>query len=124
VFIAIDAEYTTQQVLESRTKGRDRERAARKLVTRIISQIHNNCGPIIPYWSEESDDAKRADLDKHNPLVAILSGLYPEPLMNQVRSLPHIEDLNEMAKKALIRSNNVVYRPLTQTALDGIVHLR
>ncbi|KAH6900309.1 hypothetical protein B0T10DRAFT_542596 [Thelonectria olida] len=123
VFLAIDAEYTAQQVMESRAKGRDRERAALNLMKRIISQIHDNCGPAVPCWSQEGEDEQGADLDRHNPLIATLNGCYPQPLVNQVRSLPHIEDLEKKAKKALIRSNHVVYQPLTQTALDGIVHL-
>lgn len=117
--MALNPEYTVDETQRSHELG-VREEMSKEHVSKIISQIHRNCGPATPCWSQENNEAPVVE---RNKLVRLISGLYPEKLVSLVRSLPHIEDLAEKME-GLEPYKHVHNRPYTQTTFDGLFHLR
>lgn len=122
-FLALNPEYSVSSIGGGALAAGTCEEQAKARIVKIITQIYNQCGPTEPFWAM---DVARVTNNTNNmsahPMVAIMPIFYSEKAVKLVRSLPHVLGLERLMAR-LQPSQELAYRPYTQTALDGLFKL-
>lgn len=121
-FLALNPEYSVHSIGSGTLAAGTCEKLAKARIVKIITQIHNQCGPTEPFWVTDLAGVTNTNNMTANPMLAIMPTFYSEEAVKLVRSLPNVLDL-ERSMATLQPSQQLAYRPYTQTALDGLFKL-
>lgn len=122
--MALNPEYSVRSIGRGALAAGVCEEQAKARIVKIITQIYNQCGPTEPFWvTDLAGITNNTNNMSAHPMAAIMPIFYSEKAVKLVRSLPHVLDL-ERLMAPLQPSQQLTYRPYTQTALDGLFKLR
>ncbi|KAK7430283.1 hypothetical protein QQZ08_003258 [Neonectria magnoliae] len=120
VFLVLNPECTTHEVREEDRIAADREKYALDRAIIVMTDLHRECGTTPPFWGRSQYDG--TCYENKSTFVRTMERLYSKPTVALVRSLPHIEGLEEMIDE-LEPFKDITNRPFAQTAVNGLFML-
>lgn len=137
VFVALTPKLSYEEFLRDPDLNKNWERAARNNVVQIISSIHRDCGPSTPFWvraqgsqgtqlvvpntPDDDLEAQQALLEvlMHRTALLFHGTIYGEKLVQRVRSLPHVDDLDERVAALVDPAASQAYYMSRQVAFSA-----
>ncbi|KAF5027769.1 hypothetical protein F66182_147 [Fusarium sp. NRRL 66182] len=123
VFLSLTPERSQQSFDSSKATNLAKvmEKDARRIVINFITNMHDRCGTTAPYWGRH-ENVRDGSL-VHSPQVAMEIAKYGTRLVYMIRSLPHIEGLEEMIERVVDPAPHQAYHMSKQVALNSTFKL-
>ncbi|KAH7155489.1 hypothetical protein B0J13DRAFT_655168 [Dactylonectria estremocensis] len=119
VFLALNPEYSIQDADDEVVHAGRCERLAKESVAKVITQVHNACGPTTPFWGPPQ--SALAISAQTTNVSNFLASVYTLDAVNMIRSLPHIHGIRQKMER-FVPVKSMVYQPYAQTALKGLLN--